>query len=500
MAKDVVEALQPQPLWSLFKQLSEIPRPSKHEEQVLNFLKNFAKEHQLSYKQDDTGNLVILRPGSGGGESAPTIVIQGHVDMVTEKNSSVVHDFNKDPLKLVRNGDWLKADGTTLGADNGIGVCAALALLTSPPTAKLPPLECLFTVDEETGLTGAFQLDGSIVTGRTMLNLDTEDWGEIFIGCAGGGDSLLTLPLEQEPCSFAGQQPLQLTITGLMGGHSGLNIGEGRGNAILMAVQVLQAVLGKVEEARLMMISGGDKRNALARECRAALTVPIAQKELAKAVASQQIRAIKQDYQNEASISASLVEASQGQTPQAVLTLQSQQRLLKLLQQLPHGAIKYSEAVPGLVETSSNLAAVSPAASSSSSQVEYQIICSTRSSIGPELEKVRAQIAAAAQEAGANAKQDEAYPGWNPDPSSKVLQVVKQVFVEILGKEPKVGAIHAGLECGIIGERCNGMDMVSFGPTIKGAHSPDEAVNILTVEPFWNATLEVLKRLAEVEC
>ncbi|KAK9818933.1 hypothetical protein WJX74_002557 [Apatococcus lobatus] len=244
-----------------------------------------------------------------------------------------------------------------------------------------------------------------MAAGRTMLNLDTEDWGEIFIGCAGGGDSLLTLPLEQEPCSFAGQQPLQLNITGLMGGHSGLTIGGGRGNAILMAVQVLQAILGKLEEARLIRKSGGDKRNALARECRATLT------------------------------------------------------LLKLLQQLPHGTIKYSEAVPGLAETSSNLAAVSPAASSCSSHIYYQIICSTRSSIGSELEKVRAQIAAAAQEAGANTKQDEAYPGWNPDPSSKVLQVVKQVFVvEILGKEPKV--------------------------------------NILTMEPFWNATLEVLKRLA----
>ncbi|KAK9818939.1 hypothetical protein WJX74_003792 [Apatococcus lobatus] len=205
--------------------------------------------------------------------------------------------------------------------------------------------------------------------------------------------------------------------------------------------------------------------------------------------------AIKQDYQNEASISASLVEVSQGQTPQAVLTLQSQQQLLKLLQQLPHGAIKYSEAVPGLVETSSNLAAVSQAASSCSSQVEYHLICSTRRYSSPLL-----QIAAAAQEAGANAKHDEAYPGWNPDPSSKVLQVVKQVLVEILGKEPKVGAIHAGLECGIIGERYNGMPIISCGPTIKGAHSPDEAVNILTMEPFWNATLEVLKRLEDVRC
>ncbi|KAL3141936.1 hypothetical protein ABBQ32_004586 [Trebouxia sp. C0010 RCD-2024] len=495
MPENVVQGLQPQALWDFFQALTQIPRPSKSEDKVIAYLQDFATKRKLEYKQDSVGNMVIKRPGSGGGESAPTVVIQGHIDMVCEKNNDVQHDFYKDPLKLMKHGDWLKAEGTTLGADNGIGVAAALALLDMPASAKLPPLEGLFTVDEETGLTGAFGLDGSLLTGRTLLNLDTEDWGEIFIGCAGGGDSILELLVQLEPKPPSHSHPQMLRVSGLMGGHSGLNISEDRGNAVALVTRVLQAVVKVHPDVRIISLSAGDKRNAIAREASAVVEVPSGEPRLmVQQLVSQQALLLKEEYGHlEKDMSIDIFDHPQ-RAP-TVMTVESQTKLLMLLSTLPHGVIKWSHAVPGLVETSNNLAAVKPS-SSTDSEAKYTIIMSTRSSLTHAMEVQRARIAALSGLCGATVAQDKAYPGWAPNPASPVLQVTKDAFRQLLGKEPKVAAIHAGLECGIIGEKVPGMDAVSYGPTITGAHSPDEQVSISTVKLFWEVTLKILETLA----
>ncbi|KAK9826187.1 hypothetical protein WJX81_005747 [Elliptochloris bilobata] len=493
-----VAGLQPPALWRFFAELSQIPRPSKHEERVLEWVKAFANERSLNYRQDTVGNLVIYRSGSGGGEGAPAVVIQGHLDMVTEKNSNVEHDFFADGLTLRRTEDdaWLMASGTTLGADNGIGVCAALALLDAPQSTKLPPLECLFTVDEETGLTGAFQLDASMLSGRTMLNLDTEDWPEIFIGCAGGGDSRLSLPVAFAPVPV-GAAAFQVTVTGLMGGHSGLNINEGRGNAVVFAARAADAIVAGVPGARLAAIVGGDKRNAIPREASATLTVPAEDADKVGALASDVYNALTAEY-GALESDLALRWAPVQQVPDQALEPADAAKVLALLLTLPHGVMKYSHTVPGLVETSSNLAAVRcELGEANVPGAECAITCSSRSSLMPALEAVRSSIAKLAGLVGARLEQEDAYPGWQPDPSSAVLQLTREVLHEITGAPPKVGAIHAGLECGILGAKVPGMDMVSYGPTIRGAHSPEERVEVATVAPFWEATLRLLGRLAD---
>ncbi|GLC42124.1 hypothetical protein PLESTM_001294000 [Pleodorina starrii] len=515
-AEDVIAGLSPAPLWRYFKDLTQIPRPSKHEGRVLQYLKDFAAERQLAWQQDAVGNLVIRRPGSGGGEGAPCVVIQGHVDMVCEKEPDSPHDFLVDPLLLRREGDWLQASGTTLGADNGIGVAAALALLSSPPSAKLPPLECLFTVDEETGLTGAFEISPDLLTGRTMLNLDTEDWGEVFIGCAGGGDMSLELEvlLESPPQQLPAMRAHLLKLGGLLGGHSGLNIHEGRGNAVQLLGRALAAVAAAAgpDGWRLAELAGGDKRNAIARDA-AAVVLVAADKEAAVAAAVQALLdELRTEYGSvETGLSLTLTprpaaDAAAGAPPvDAVVGPPDVDRLLALLRGLPHGPIKFSHAVPGLVETSCNVASIKEAPSlptcGPSTTRRYVIVTSTRSSIMGALEATRDVIQGLARLAGCVAVQrGKAYPGWQPNLDSRVLQVTLDAYRDMMGgsQTAKVGAIHAGLECGILGEKFPGMDMVSFGPTIKGAHSPEERVKISTVEPFWQLTVNVLERLADV--
>jgi len=502
--EQAVAALQPSQLFKFFAQLSEIPRPSKQEERVLSWLKEFAKARNLETKQDKVGNLVIRRPGSGGGEQAPTVVIQGHVDMVCEKNKDTVHDFTKDPIRLVVKGDWLHAQGTTLGADNGIGVCTALALLDmSPSTAKLPPLECLFTVDEETGLTGAFDIAPDMLEGRTMLNLDTEDWGEIFIGCAGGGDSQLqlTMPIENIGEGMASSScQFLVNVGGLLGGHSGLMIAEGRGNALIILVRVLRRIQA-ASAVRVCSLSGGDKRNALPREAQAVVVVPNADVPAVQQAIAQTVEELQAEY---GLLEKDLFVRLDGPTTSSPLPPNTQamtadglQRLCALLTLLPHGPLKFSHAVPGLVETSNNLASVTHSTPAEGGSPIYQVVCSTRSSVMSALEHVRGNIRECGRLVGAEVVQDQAYPGWQPNPHSAVLEVTKDVYAAQTKHQAKVGAIHAGLECGIIGAKFPGLDSVSFGPTIRGAHSPDECCQISTVEPFWQLTLGVLERLAD---
>jgi len=484
----IIDGFEPKNLWKHFEDITKIPRPSKHEEKILQYLKKFANERNLEMREDSTGNIVVIRPGSNGGENAPVIVIQSHVDMVCEKNRDCNHDFMKDPLKLYTDGDWLKAEGTTLGADNGIGVAAALSLLDMPTDCKLPPLECLFTVDEETGLTGAFALNGDIIKGRTMLNLDTEDWGEICIGCAGGGDSSIDLNVDYQdtPSDFLS---FQLSVEGLMGGHSGVDIHEERGNAIVFLASIIDALQNSMD-CRIVSLQGGDKHNAIPREAFATVVVsPEAMSNAQIIVSKREQGLIKEFGSKEKNLR--ITFAGLDDAPEKTLASNSQKALIGLLRTIPHGVLKYSHDVEGLVETSNNLAAVKLVGGN------YNIVSSTRSSISDALELQRERIALMSKAYGAKVEQDEAYPGWAPNLNSSILETTSKIYAELLDGEPNVCAIHAGLECGVIGEKVNGMDMISFGPTIKGPHSPDERVDIPSVKKFWELLLRILEELAE---
>jgi len=470
--------------------MTNIPRPSGQEERVRNYICEFAKARGLEYVTDAPGNVLVRRPGSGGGEAAPRVVIQNHLDMVTEKNADTEHDFLADPIRCLRDGDWITADGTTLGADNAVGAAAALALLDAPAGTKLPPLECLFTVDEETGMTGAFELDGSMITGRTLLNLDSEEWGAVFTGCAGGGDCKLTVACPEEPAPPGGVT-LRLAVTGLLGGHSGLNINEDRGNATRILCDALAAVLRAAPGSRVAALSAGDKRNAISREGWATLVVPAAERaaaEAAVAACHEQTRAEFGLVERDAAVAL----APAGEPAATVLDAAAAARLVALVRTLPHGVVKRSHALPGLVETSSNTASVKKVPGG------YQVVTCSRSSLGHALERTRDAIRAIGEGLGATVELEDAYPGWQPDPSSAVTGLVRDEYRRLSGAEAQVGGIHAGLECGIIGERVGDrMDMVSFGPTITGAHSPDERVQVSTVAPFYQLTLAVLSRLAD---
>jgi len=484
----VVDGLKPEIIWKHFETLTKIPRPSKHEEKILAYLKSFANERNLEMREDETGNIVVLRPGSGGGENAPTVIIQSHVDMVCEKNRDSNHDFMNDPLKLYIDNGWLKAKGTTLGADNGIGVAAAMALLDLPDDSTLPPLECLFTVDEETGLTGAFALNGKILKGRTMLNLDTEDWGEICIGCAGGGDSSIHLPIDYQnaPSDYLS---FQLSVEGLKGGHSGVDIHEERGNAIVFISSIIDNILENTKSF-LASIEGGDKHNAIPREAFANIFVHPEFVSDAQNSVSNRTQALKKEF---GSIEKNMEVKFTGseESSEQCLSNESQVSLIGLLRTLPHGVLKYSHDVEDLVETSNNLASVKK------ENGKISIICSTRSSISEALESQRERIRIMSKAYGASINQDEAYPGWAPNINSSILETTTKVYSELLGKKPHICAIHAGLECGVIGEKVKDMDMVSFGPTIKGPHSPDERVEISSVVKFWELLLIILQNLSK---
>ena len=518
-----VQGLEPEELWGFFSQLSSIPRPSFQEERcvrstpwfpplvymvytsrsilhctwsrrVLEWLKQFADERSLEHSQDSQGNLVIRHPGTMEGVDAPPVIIQGHVDMVTEKNAESSHDFMRDPIALIRDGDWLRADGTTLGADNGIGVCAALSVLNVPRDSTdvlLPPIEALFTVAEEVGLVGAFNLDGSLLSGKVLLNLDTEDWPDIFIGCAGGGDSILTLSMDTMP---AGEEDVfQVRITGLLGGHSGMDIGLDRGNAVKVAADLFVRIRDTIPGARLVSLVGGDKRNAIPREAMVSVSVPTEQRGDLERVC----REYEEEFLREFGVKEALkIECNLFQGEARVLAPDDGDGLISLLIALPHGPLKHSHQISGLVETSSNLASVK--SNLSGEKVVYTIQTSTRSSINSALSRVRRSIKIIGESLGARVEQPPAYPGWTPDPDNDAVKLARRAITKVLGgREPELRAIHAGLECGILGERIPGVQCVSYGPTIRGAHSPEERILIDTVQPFWEATLELLGELAK---
>lgn len=485
--KEAIEGLEPALMWNHFYQISQIPRCSKHEDQVREYVIEVAKRNGLEYKLDAVKNVVVKKPATPGLENKPIAVLQGHLDMVCEKNKDTQHDFSRDPIRLVREDGWIKADGTTLGADNGIGVAAALAVLESK-NIKHGPIECLFTMDEETGLTGATEIGNDMLEGRILINMDSEEDGAFYIGCAGGKDTEMELPKETEAAP-AGYSAVRVRVGGLQGGHSGLDINEGRGNAIKLLTRFLWQHAGELN-LRIANMDGGTMHNAIPRECDAVVYLPSGNLNGLKEAAGH----FDEYYKNELHLTDPGVSVSVSEDgfdrPEQVLTMDLQSRLLNLIYAMPHGVLAMSHAVPGLVETSTNMAVVH------TKDDKITFVTSQRSSVQTALDDVANMVYAVGLLANAKIDQGGGYPAWQPNPESPTLKMAADVYKSLFGKEPEVKAIHAGLECGIIGDKFPGMDMISFGPTIQGAHSPDERIEITTVVNFWKLLVALLEKIA----
>ncbi len=477
--------LKPEALWKHFDQILKIPHCSGHEKALGDYIIGQAKGLGLAWKKDKVGNVVVSKPATPGKERATGIILQGHLDMVCEKNSDVAHDFSRDPIVPVIKNGWVQARGTTLGSDNGIGLSTALAVLEEKSLAH-GPLECLFTTAEETGLDGARLIEPGFLQGKQLLNLDSEELGTFTIGCAGGADSHLTLPLQRRPAR--GLERYLVKLTGYRGGHSGIDIHLGRGNAIRLLARLLMQLQEKFS-FRLAHFEGGNKHNAIPREAWAEVQLPAAKAAAASSFLRSAFGQVKGEFQTVEKEASLGIEKAKGKG-KAPLTPAAQQTFLRLLLALPHGVLAMHPDISSLVETSNNLAIVRVKPSQAS------ILCSSRSSIASALESVRLGIKATADLAGAKTKQPEGYPGWKPNLTSPLLKALKDVHQRVFGKEAAVVAIHAGLECGLIGEKFPGMDMISFGPTIQHPHSPEERVDIKSVEEFWKLLTESLRILS----
>ncbi len=482
---DKLNKLEPAAVWHFFEEICTVPRPSKKEEKIIEYLFAFAGKNNLPVKRDEIGNVLITKPASPGMENVRTLVLQSHLDMVCEKNAGTVHDFDTDPIRPYIDGDWVTAEGTTLGADCGIGISAQLALLASDDL-KHGPLECLFTVDEETGLTGAKALKPGFFSGKTLINLDSEDEGQLFIGCAGGIDTVATLRFQPQPVP-EGFLPLKLSVTGLLGGHSGDDIHKGRGNAI----KILNRFLWHLSNEMNIEISGfqgGNLRNAIAREAFAHILVPFEKREQAT-VAFNIFRA---EIENELAFTEPRMKFSleSAEQPGFIMDPKTKDNLLNELYACPHGILAMSFRMPGMVETSTNLASVKFVDDN-----VIEITTSQRSDLESGKNDAASMVEAVFKMAGAEVKHGEGYPGWAPDPSSEILQVVKTSYNALFHSDPVVRSIHAGLECGLFLQKFPGLDMISFGPTIKEVHSPDEKIEISSVQKFWALLVHILANI-----
>jgi dipeptidase D len=480
-----VSDLEPRALWGHFDRILATPRPSRKEAAMRELVVATVRARGLEPRVDAFGNVVVAVPATPGRESAPTVVLQSHLDMVCEKNSGVAFDFERDAIVPRRDGDWLYATGTTLGSDNGIGVAAMLALATEEGLTH-GPLELLFTVEEEIGLNGAAALDGALVSGRTLLNLDTEEEGALYVGCAGGAGSEIRLPLDAM-FGAEGRVALRIAVGGLKGGHSGVDIHLQRGNANRILARALWALLSEFE-FELFAFSGGNLTNAIPREAEASLRIARDDRRAFEAALGQLLAATRAEL---ASVDGGLEwTVEETAAPAEVWADATTARALALLAALPHGVLRMSDEIPGLVETSTNLARVR------TDGALLRISMSNRSSVSSALAAAQRRVAAFADLAGAEVNVEEGYPGWKPNLDSKVLGVLERVHERELGGKPAVKAIHAGLECGILGERLPGSDMISFGPQIEFPHSPDERVLIPSVERFWKLLRATLAELA----
>lgn len=480
----VLSKIHPQPLFNYFEQICQVPRPSKKEEKIRNYLLDFARENGFEAKTDDAGNVLILKPATPGRENSPVVILQTHMDMVCEKNSDKIFDFEKDSIEPYIEEGWVKAKGTTLGADCGIGIAAQLAVLASTEI-KHGPIECLITVDEETGLTGAFALKPGFLSGSVLLNLDSEDEGEIFIGCAGGIDTLATFSFMQEPVP-ENSVAFKINISGLLGGHSGDDIHKNRGNANKILSRYLWNATGKFE-CRLADFDGGNLRNAIAREASAIIIVSAENKE--KVVADFEKFAVKLQFEFEHSEPGLKLNIEKSELPDFIIDEITQEKLINALYSCPHGVLEMSSRMEGMVETSTNLASVK------FNNNEIFVTTSQRSEIESRKIMAAEMVESVFKLAGAKVVHSEGYPGWAPNPDSKVLKITVESYQKLFGVKPVVRSIHAGLECGLFLEKYPTLDMVSFGPTIRGAHSPNERLDIESTGKFWDHLVDVLENI-----
>ena len=482
--QNVFENLKPANVWRYFDEIMQIPRPSKHEEKVSAYLQKFGKDLGLETLSDSLGNVLIRKPASKGYEKSAGVCLQAHMDMVCEKNGDKVFDFLKDGIQPILDGEWLTADGTTLGADDGIGVAAILAILADN-SLEHGPLEALFTVDEETGLTGANGLATDWLKSEILLNFDDEDEGEYCIGCAGGIDTTVAIDYTTRPVP-AGEKSYRVRVYGLKGGHSGDDINKGLGCANKMLTRILW---NGTQDCKIGMarIDGGNLRNAIAREAWADIVV--AEEYDARFCAMVKDFAEKIKFEFRSTEPGLQIELQPIDQPECLIDRQTQYNLLDALYACAHGVLAMSREIPNFVETSTNLASVKMDGK------QIHIATSQRSSVESAKYAAAQKIEATFRMIGAHVSHGDGYPGWTPNPNSRVLKVGVEVYKKLYGKEPIVRAIHAGLECGLIGEKYPKMDMISYGPTLRGVHSPDERIEIKTVEMFWNQTLAILKAL-----
>ena len=476
--------LQPAPVWRFFGEIMQIPRPSKHEERISAYLQEFGRSRGLETLSDALGNVLIRKPASKGFEQSARVCLQAHMDMVCEKNGDKVFDFMTDPIEPQLDGEWLTANGTTLGADDGIGVAAILAIFDDN-TLEHGPLEALFTVDEETGLTGAGGLSTDWLQSDILLNFDDEDEGEYCIGCAGGIDTTVAIDYTTRPVP-AGEKAYRVKVSGLRGGHSGDDINKGLGNANKMLTRILWNGTEKCQIG-IARIDGGNLRNAIAREAWADIVVAEASDKEWQSLVADFAEHLKFEFRStEPGLQVTLEPIAM---PACLIDRQTQYNLLNSLFACAHGVLAMSREIPNFVETSTNLASIKM------DDKQIHIATSQRSSVESAKYAAAQKIEATFRMIGAHVSHGDGYPGWTPNPDSRVLQVAVEVYRRMYGKEPVVRAIHAGLECGLIGEKYPRMDMISYGPTLRGVHSPDERIEIKTVQMFWNQTLEILRSL-----
>lgn len=479
-----ISNLQPAAIWKYFDEITQIPRPSKKEEKIIKYLLNFASEHKLEAEKDEVGNVVIRKDATMGMENATPVILQSHTDMVCEKNNDVDFNFDSDPIQTYIDGDWVKAKGTTLGGDDGIGIAAALAIL-SANDIQHGSLECFFTADEEMGMTGAFGLQPGFLKGKILINLDSEDEGELFIGCAGGMDTMIEFDYHKEEIP-GGMYSCKISVTGLKGGHSGDEIDKGLGNANKLLNRFIWRLSNKME-VRLADFNGGNLRNAIAREAFAVILVPFHNKEKVRV----ELNNYEAEVQNEFAVTEPNLKLDLSTTNAAdfVIDKETQKKLISSIYACPHGVIAMSQSIDNLVETSTNLASVK------FKDDKIVIATSQRSSVDSALKNIAAMVRTVFELAGANMKHSDGYPGWMPKLDSEILKITEKSYQKLFKEKPKVLAIHAGLECGLFLTKYPHLDMISFGPTIKGAHSPDERMHIPSVQKFWDLLVDVLANI-----
>ena len=477
-----ISSLEPARVFHYFNEICKVPRPSKREGKIIEWLLETGKKLGLDTKRDEAGNVLISKPATPGKEKVTPVIFQSHMDMVCEKNNDTKFDFDKDSIQPYVDGEWLRAKGTTLGADDGIGMAIALAILEDKNIEK-GPIECLFTVDEETGLTGAFALKSGFMKGKMLLNLDSEDEGEFFIGCAGGKDTVATLDCEYEAVP-KGSVAYTLTVNGLQGGHSGDDINKGRGNAVKLLNRILWNSYQEYD-LRIADICAGNLRNAIAREGKAVVTLPKANAKKFEQYVAQCDKTFKNEYSTtDPGVAASCKPCD---LPKQVIDEMLQIDIMNALYVCPHGVVAMSQDIKDFVETSSNLASIKIA------DGKVIITTSQRSSVESRKQAIVDRVSATFYMIGADVENSDGYPGWTPNPNSKVLKVLETAYKNVFGKAPVVKAIHAGLECGLFSEKYPDLDMVSYGPTLRGVHSPDEKLKIDTVKMCWDLTVEFLK-------